>query len=167
MAITKAKENLLIGPLATFELGGTDLGPCSEAGVTINVEDTFFDHKIDQVKATVRQTHTNRRVTISAELAEADLARMHLALGLGSSALSDSSLTIDDSSANPATLLMAGIAPEDAADTYADRTYIFDSVKVIGGTSHVMSKSGAVMLPIEMEAIYSLADSRFGIVGDA
>lgn len=167
MANATLKENLLIGAATTLELGGVDLGPTTEDGVTLNVEQTFFDHKIDQVKATVRQTLTNRRVTLSFALAEGDVTRMHASLGLGASALSDSSLTIDDSSADPASLLIVGVGPEDAADTYTDRTYIFDSVRVTGNPSHTISKSGDVRFPVECEAIYSIADSRFGIIGDA
>lgn len=167
MSITKLKENLLIGAAATFELGGADLGPTSEDGITLTEEKTFFDHKIDQVRATVRQTLTNRRVTVTAVLAEGDVTRLHAALGLGSSALSDSSLTIDDSSATPATLLIVGIGPEDAADTYTARTYIFDSTRAIGNPSHTIQKSGDVNFPIEFEVIYDIAADRFGICGDA
>lgn len=166
-AITPLKENLLIGAATTIELEGADLGPTSEDGVTLSMEQTFFDHKIDQVKATVRQTLTNRRVTITAALAEGDVTRMHAALGLAAAALSDSSLTIDDSSADPATLLVVGVGPEDAADTYTARTYIFYSTRVIGNPSHTISKSGDVNFPIEIEAIYSISDSSFGIIGDA
>lgn len=164
MSITKVKENLLIGAATTLEIGGTDMGPTTEDGVTISVDQSFYDRKIDQVAATVKKTMTDRKVTLSFTLEEADLARMHIALGLGASALSDSSLTIDDSAAAEATLLIVGVAPGGSANA---RTQIFDAVIITGNASHKQAKDDKLVLPIEAEAIYDLTNSRFGIIGDA
>jgi hypothetical protein len=162
MAIALDKDQILIGAIATLELGTADLGPTTEDGVTVNVEQEFKDIMVDQYKGVIDKKLTKRRVTIGLTLAEADIANFHKALNLASSALSASSLTINMSQATATTLLIAGVAP--AAKT---RTFIFDLVYQVGNVSHVMKKNEEVGLAVEFEAMYNPTNTRFGIVGDA
>ena len=48
MAIAQDRGKICHGTLTTLSIGGTDLGPTSEDGVTFVANQTHFDQKIDQ-----------------------------------------------------------------------------------------------------------------------
>lgn len=162
MAIAIDKGKFLIGAVTTLELGGTDLGPTSEDGVTFTYTPTFYDHKSDQVAAKLRKTKTDVDLKITLNLMQGTLANLHKALNLAAASLSGSSLTIDTSQAADATLLIAGVAPD-----VNTRTIIMDAVQVSSPMAITMSKNNPVMIPVEFECLYSTTNSRFGLVGDA
>lgn len=162
MAVTTTKENICIGKATTLSLGGADLGPTDSDGVVMNVSQSHYDHKNDQISATIKKTLTNREISLSLNLTEASLENMHLALNEAVGSLSLSSLTIDDTEAAEAELLLVGVSPGGST-----RSWIFDACVVRGSTSVVTAKDAPAILAMEIEAIYSVTESRFGIVGDA
>jgi len=163
MAIAVDRGKICHGTLTTLSISGVDLGPTTEDGVTFVVNQTHFDHKIDQQVGTIKKVLTNREVVIGLSMVEATLARLHIALNLAAASLSGSSLTIDSSEAPEAQMLMVGVAPDANA-----RSFILDAA-VVRGSLNTMAgaKNNPNYLPIEVEAILSDDGSRFGIIGDA
>jgi len=163
MAIAQDRGKICHGTLTTLSIGGTDLGPTSEDGVTFVANQTHFDQKIDQQVGTIKKTLTNREVVVGLTMVEATLARLHIALNLAAAALSGSSLTIDSTEAPEAQMLMVGVAPDANA-----RSFILDAV-VVRGSMNTMAgaKNNPNVLPIEVEALFDTGNSRFGIIGDA
>lgn len=163
MTIAIDSNKIVYAAVGTLELGGTDLGPTTEDGVTIRSDQTYQKFYVDQQKTPVKNTLTERSYMIETTLAHSHIANLHKALNLGASALSVSSLTLDDSEAALATLKV--IVPT----TYSgSRTYLFDSVRVVSNLQIThKKKDNPALLPVTFEALYSTTSSRNGIVGDA
>jgi hypothetical protein len=162
MAISIDNAKITLGAVTTLELGGTDLGPTSENGVTLKSDQTYQEFYVDQQVTPVKNVLTGRRYTIDLELAQNSLANLHAALNLATSALVTSSLTLNGSEAALKTLKI--IAPATGAGS---RTMIFDSVRVTSNFSITMKKKDLAILPVTFEALYDSANSRNGIMGDA
>jgi len=162
MSITQTKENICQGAVTTISLGAADLGPTSEAGVTLSDNKTFYDHKNDQTKGVIKKTLIDRKVFVDFELTEAGLANLHKALNEASASLSGSSLTIDTTQADDAEFQAVGTAPGGN-----NRTLILDAVQIVSNVSHKMSKNEPAMMAIQVEALYDTSASRFGTIGDA
>jgi len=64
MAIAIDRGKICHGTLTTLSIGGVDLGPTSEDGVTFAVNQTHYDHKIDQQVGTIKKTQ-RWRISIS------------------------------------------------------------------------------------------------------
>jgi hypothetical protein len=160
IAIDTAK--IVVAAVSTLELGGTDLGPTSENGVTLKSDQTYQEFYVDQQALPVINTLTERKYSIDLELAQTNLANIHAALNLASSALVTSSLTLNGSEAALKTLKI--VVPTTGAGS---RTMIFDSVRVTSNFSLTMKKKDMAVLPITFTALYSTANSRNGIMGDA
>jgi len=95
-------------------------------------------------------------------LLESDITKFHTALNLASASLSDSSLTVDDSQATKAALTISGVAPGGNA-----RSFIFDEVMQVSNVDFAYKKSDDASLSLDFLAVYSVANSRFYIAGDA
>ena len=162
MAIATDNANICHGAATTLGLGGVDLGPTTENGVSVKVGQTFFDHKNDQIKGIHKKTMIDRDVVIDFELEEATLENLHMALNLDASALSDSSLTINDTQADDAALTIVGVGPQSQA-----RSWIFDAVQLMGAVDVMTAKNDRAVIAMSCQALFDTTNSRFGIVGDA
>lgn len=148
---------------ATIAIGGADVGYTSENGVTITVTPTFYEHKTDQVKASLKATLTDRKVMINFEMIEADLDRVLLAINEAAASLSGSSLTIDDTQGADADVVVVGTPPS----VGTTRTAMFYACQVKSEFTVTMSKNEPCRLNMEMEAYWSDSDNSLGIMGDA
>lgn len=165
MAITQNNLNIVMGAATTLTLGGTDLGPVSENGIKITVDQEVKEHRNDQSFAPVKHSLISRVAKIAFELTESTLARVLTALNLAAASLSASTLTINDSKATAATLIIVGPAPTGSGS--ATRTYNFTSVLHVGSTDLNVSKNNEQVLAVEFVAQYDSATSKIGTIVDA
>lgn len=152
MAIAQEVNNIVIGAASTLSLGAVDLGPVTEDGVTIGVEQEVHDHMNDQSFAKVKQTMLSRNATISFALTESSLANVHKALNLATAALSACTIDIDNTQATAAQVIVAGPGPTAAGST--TRTYTFPSCSQVGNFEMGISKRNEQVLQFDLTAYY-------------
>ena len=148
MAITVNSNNYVMGTATTLTLGGTALGSTSEDGIVVESSNNNMMRKCDQAQGVVTSKLIDREVHVKMTLEEATLANMVVALNLASSKLSASSLTVDDSEATDAALVVVGVAP------YAGtRTMIFDAVKSVGNFAMNIGKLKPMEFAIDRKSV--------------
>jgi hypothetical protein len=165
MSIAQNTADIVMGAASTLTLATVDLGPVSENGVKITFEQTVMEHRNDQSFAPVAHSLLGRTAKITFELTESTLTRVLTALNLAAASLSASTLTIDDSIATAAQLIIAGPSPTGSGS--ATRTYTFPKVLHVGSTELMVSKNNEQKLAIEFTAQYDTDTSKIGTIVDA
>jgi len=164
MTITQNPLNIVMGPPTVITLGGTDLGPELD-GVVITFNQEVKEHTNDQSFAPVAYSLLKRTADIVMTLTEATLARVLTALNLAAASLSASTLTINDSIATAAQLIITGPSPTGSGS--ATRTYTFTKVMHVGSTDLAVGRDKPQHLALKFTAQYDSTTSKIGTIVDA
>jgi Cu/Ag efflux protein CusF len=161
-AISVQKLNYIQGPVTTLDLGSTSLGSTTEDGISVEATNNNMARKSDQAQGVVTSKLIDREVHVKMTLAECTLANMVVALNLASSALSGCTLTVADTEATDAALVVVGVAPN--AKT---RTMIFDAVKSVGNFAMAIGKLKEMVFAIDFLVMWNAPNNRYFICGDS
>lgn len=161
MSVSSA--NMYNGPIATFKIGGTDIGGTND-GVAITQEDEWSETHCDQVLGSVKRQLISRKFTVNTNLAELTLANLEKALGQESGNLVSSSLKLDDDDPGSTTLLITVPCPTGVGT----RSFKFDVVYVVGHGEMAYKKTGEqTVVPVTFDCIASAATGEYGGISDA
>lgn len=146
MAITPG--NMYSGPIATFKVGGDDIGGTND-GVEITEEEEYSEIHCDQILGPLARSLNSRKFTVITNLAELTLANLKIALGLGDDAVS-SSQPIKDTELGVTTLEITVPCPTGVGT----RTIKFDTVYKVAGGGIAFKKDGTqTVLPVTFSCI--------------
>lgn len=156
-------KNMYSGAIATFKIGGTDIGGTNE-GVSITQEDEWSEGHCDQIKGPSFKKLISRKYIVDTNLAELTLANLEKALGQKSGNLVSSSLKLDDSDPGSTTLEIIVPCPTGVGD----RTFKFDVVYVEGHGGIAYKKTGdQTVIPTTFGCVQDASTGQYGYISDA
>lgn len=144
------------GPAAPVTIGFTT------DGVTMAIKSSFADIKVEEVVGTIKRILTDQEVTVSINIAEADLN--NLVMSIPGSSLSGAILTLGGSILQEYSMVLVGKAPPPAAGLI--RTITLNHVNPTGEVGMPFKKGEVSVVPVTFSCLVDAA-GEFGNITDS
>lgn len=151
---------VIVGP-AEVKIGayGASEGACTsigatDGGVSLTVEQEYLDIEVDQAMGEIENKLTKRRVRFSTNMAQVTLANLALAMGLPTTAVSGSVLSVGVQLPENKTVWLIGPGPDGTVHKY----HIFKA-RVMGNPEMAYRKDEKTVIPLEITGVIDTAQA--------